>query len=420
MALNIIPITARSSAVAQSTPADNNKFKFTVKRLQDLPASAATILKGKNKGELTNTYYWDTQQGGLCLRVTPKGAKSYVLRRRINGKSERITLGKFDAITLQAARDAAGRYSGKIAAGVDVIAERKAARTKGVTAGELFTAWLRGAKTRQLRTWAEDERLWELHLKKKFKSTEAGAITSLDIQRLIDKIGKDKPRTANKCAALLSRIFNYSIKRGLFTSINPCQAVDRMPEQSRDRFLKPDEIPVLIDAVMGEEEPWRGYFLMLLYTGARRSSVLGMQWRDIDLDGGVWHLPAWASKNGKAVTIALTLQAVELLQGVLPDKINDFVFPSITSDSGHIETPTKPWKRICERAGFDDLRIHDIRRTVGSHLAASGANGFVISKALGHINPRSAEVYARLTVDPVREALSGIQAGWADDAVGGE
>jgi integrase len=66
------------------------------------------------------------------------------------------------------------------------------------------------------------------------------------------------------------------------------------------------------------------------------------------------------------------------------------------------------WSRAsrgCGYAGLDDVRLHDVRRTVGSWLASAGASGFLIQKALGHASIQSAAVYARLDLDPVRRAL---------------
>lgn len=381
-----------------------SKFRFTTQRIEKLKSP----VKGCK-------YYYDTEINGLCVRVTATGAKSYVLYRKINGTPGRITLGSTASIKLDAARKAAEQLNGKLAAGVDIVKERREDRKKEVTLKELYEAWLRSAKTRQLRSWREDENLWKLHIKPNMANKEAASITTLHVQRIVDKIAEKHPRTSNKVLALLSRIYNHGIKKGLFININPVGAVDRVPEQSRERFLKPDELPIFIASVEQEDEPWKGYFKILLFTGARKTAAASMRWQDIDFKGSVWHVPSWDSKNKKSLAVPLVPEAAAVLNKIKETAVNDWVFPSSTSTSGHIETPTKPWKRICERAGFTDLRIHDIRRTVGSWLAASGASNFTISKALGHMSPRSADVYARLTVDPVREALGSITKGWKSE-----
>lgn len=82
-----------------------------------------------------------------------------------------------------------------------------------------------------------------------------------------------------------------------------------------------------------------------------------------------------------------------------------FVFPSSTSASGHLEEPKRGWQRIIERANIKDLRIHDLRRSLGSWQASTGASLSIIGKSLGHKNVATTAIYARLNLDPVRESV---------------
>jgi len=82
-----------------------------------------------------------------------------------------------------------------------------------------------------------------------------------------------------------------------------------------------------------------------------------------------------------------------------------FVFPG-PGKTGHYAEPKSAWKRILEKAGIKNLRIHDLRRSLGSWQAATGANLSVIGKTLGHKNTSTTAVYARLNLDPVRESMN--------------
>lgn len=73
--------------------------------------------------------------------------------------------------------------------------------------------------------------------------------------------------------------------------------------------------------------------------------------------------------------------------------------------NGHIVEPKKAWKRVLERAGIDDLRIHDLRRTLGSWQAKTGASLTIVGKSLNHKSPSTTAIYARLDLDPVRESV---------------
>ena len=68
--------------------------------------------------------------------------------------------------------------------------------------------------------------------------------------------------------------------------------------------------------------------------------------------------------------------------------------------------PEKPWRAFLQAAQIkENVTLHDVRRTLGSNLAKSGAAAAIISKALGHISPQSARAYVHLDVDPARAAI---------------
>jgi len=67
--------------------------------------------------------------------------------------------------------------------------------------------------------------------------------------------------------------------------------------------------------------------------------------------------------------------------------------------------PKSGWKRILTRAGLQDLRIHDLRRTLGSWQAATGSSLHIIGKSLNHKNPSTTAIYAQLNIDPVRKSV---------------
>lgn len=138
-------------------------------------------------------------------------------------------------------------------------------------------------------------------------------------------------------------------------------------------------------------------------TAARKSNVLSMHWSNINLVDQTWYIPD--TKNGEPHLVPLTQKAMMILQRRREQSDSEWVFPSSTSSSGHLQEPKKAWKRICKKANLTDLRIHDLRRTAGSWMAISGASQYVIGKALNHKSPESTAIYARLSLDPVREFM---------------
>jgi integrase len=164
-------------------------------------------------------------------------------------------------------------------------------------------------------------------------------------------------------------------------------------------------LPSFFRALAKEEnETLRDYVLLSLFTGARQANVLGMKWEEIDFRGGVWHIPE--TKNGTPHLIPLTSESMAILRRRKDqaNTLDEFVLAT-TNKLGHLSHPKTGWKRILKRAGIKNLRMHDLRRTLGSWQAATGASLTVIGKTLNHKSPTSTAIYARLTLEPVRTAV---------------
>lgn len=144
------------------------------------------------------------------------------------------------------------------------------------------------------------------------------------------------------------------------------------------------------------------YILLSLFTGARRSNVLGMRWDQVDLAGRTWRIPR--TKAGRSQVIPLEDAEIAILERRRSDAGGSvFVFPS-ESASGHRTSVYIGWSCILAKAGIKDLRIRDLRRSLGSWMADTGASLPMIGHALDHSSPRSTMIYARLSLDPMREA----------------
>ena len=102
--------------------------------------------------------------------------------------------------------------------------------------------------------------------------------------------------------------------------------------------------------------------------------------------------------------VPLIPEALEILQRRKGTASSVFVFPG-SGKSGHLQEPKKAWRRICTHAGLEDVRLHDLRRTMGSFQAITGASTAIIGKSLGHKSVEATAVYSRLTTDPVRDSM---------------
>ena len=384
----------------------DTKFNFTKNRLVELsPPDSGRV------------YYYDTGCDNLALCVTETDAKTFYRYGRINGRPVRMKIGKFPTFSVENARTICKSLNGDIAKGEDPHAARMA-KNKVKTLKELFDDWLPHAQQRK-RSWANDQRMFNKYFTA-WHNWKLPSITVAAVAGWHSEIGrKHGPIQANRCKALLRTLFNHAETIG-YTSKNPCRNIKSFDEQSRERFLLPDEMQAFFKAVIAQEPKWRDFFLLCILTGQRKGNVQSMQWVEIDLINGIWTIPAAKSKAKKSITVPLSPPALAIVKRRYAENQAEkapspWVFPGRAGKC--IFDPTKPWKSILAKSGIENLHIHDLRRSLGSWQAALGSSLAVIGKSLGHNDLESTQVYARLQLDPVRESVT--KAGAAMLAAGG-
>jgi integrase len=372
---------------------DQNAFTFTHSRLE--------AIKPPKTGRDS---YRDAKVAGLTFVITANASQSFYFYKRINGKPSRIRIGSYPDISIDEARKEAQKFNGEIAKGENPHTARRN-KTAVPTVTELFEYWLATHGKVHKKTWEDDVRMFNKYCVPLHKK-QLTQLTKPDIIKWHQKLGeKHGTYQANRAFQLLRSLFRYGDEIG-YHGQNPCSGVRKFPEESRERFLMPDELKKFYEAVMEEEPLWRDLLFMLLLTGQRKRNVCKMQWKDLDLTRGLWYVAGEQLKNGAPLVVVLSTQAVEILNMRLasPAKHADWVFPS-ERGIGSVVDPKKAWERVRERSGLTDVRMHDLRRTLGSWQALTGTSLQIIGKSLGHKSMKATEVYARLTTDPVREAV---------------
>jgi integrase len=182
--------------------------------------------------------------------------------------------------------------------------------------------------------------------------------------------------------------------------------VEKYSEVKRERFLSCEELAQLStvlddEATAGGSVPWIiGAIRLLIFTGARLNEVLTLRWDYVDLSRGMLLLPD--SKTGKK-TIYLNPPAIEVLRTLPKLQGNPYVICGGRKGE-HLVNLEKPWRAIRAKAGFDDVRLHDLRHSYASVAAASGLSLPVIGKLLGHSQAQTTARYAHLSADPLQQA----------------
>jgi len=388
---------------------------------------------------------WGDNPHGLGLRIYPSGRKAFILSYRVNGRKRLLTLGTYGVITLDEAQKKARKAIGNLDTN-DPLEERQKA-TQGETVKELCRAYLERHAKVEKKSWQDDERRINNRIIPLWGNLKAINIKRSDVAAIHSKIGKNHRYEANRLLALISKIFELGRVWGFTPDnhINPAGDIDHFKEKKRDRWVTHEELPKLAEAIDEEANIHAKYALWLyLLTGARKTEILTAKWNDLDWTRKELRLPD--TKSGNSHTIPLSEAALAILKRIPRIDGNPHIIPGLKTGS-HLVNISKPWSRVRSSAtvklwaenndkaaslietltkalerqpstkevrnaatfdlpsGMEDVRLHDLRRTVGSWLAQSGNSLHLIGRVLNHTNQSTTAIYARLGQDQAREAL---------------
>jgi integrase len=324
------------------------------------------------------------------------------LYRKISGRPERIALGLYPDLSVELARKKAAELNGLIANGENPAAQKRQVRDE-MTLKELFFQFGNHYAS-QKRTWSEMQREFNVYLHG-WHFRKISSVRRLDVLALQNTLKqKHGLYIANHIVRLLSSMFNRAAEWG-WNGENPVAHVSLFKETKRERFLLPQEVSRFFHAVDTEpNETIRDFIYVCLLTGARRANVQAMTWPQINFHLNIWTIPAAEAKGDETLTVLLLGPVLDILERRRKVATTQWVFPG-TGRTGHLVEPKGAWKRILKAGGLVDLRLHDLRRTLGSWQAMTGASLLVIGKSLGHKNMNSTDIYARLSNTAVRESL---------------
>lgn len=352
----------------------------------------------------------DTKTTGLILRVNPGGIKTFMFYRRVGYKLLRIKIGRLSDIPIEMARKTAIQLNSQIISGVNPNAIKRE-KTRELTFKELYQKYYTEHALISTKRPTAIKATIDFHLIPKIGNLKLSDITRQKMKELHLKQGETRGKIeANRVLDMARAVYNFGIREEYYKGENPCSGIKRFKSKSRDRFLSQEELKLFFEALTFEEQIYQDFFQLCLFIGARKTTILTMKYKDIDFSLKRWRLSEDETKNEDVNIHVLCDAAMQILQRRYDLNKHSpapsiYVFPG-NGLQGHLVDPKKSLNRIKNRMGVFDFHIHDLRRTLGSYMAITNASMPIISKALNHKSQVSTAIYARLSQEPIIEAVN--------------
>ena len=355
---------------------------------------------------------WDDEIAGFGLRVYPSGKKAFVLKYRDGqGTQCMLTIGDYGVFTLDGARAFAREKLVEVAKGTSPVEVRKEL-LRGDTVADLAMAFLAHVKAPtptkpngQASAYDTERRVMKV-LIPAWGTRKLVTITNDDMAAMKATYDVRKKFTeGNRVRALVSAMWNYGYIHKYVppSAPNPVVGVAMTQEVSRDRYVTPEELPRLMQAIENCPNIYiRAIIWLYLLTANRKSELMTAKWEHFDeLDAT---LMVFDTKNGTNQLVQLSTHAMAVIKQVPRMVGNPYMFPG-AKEGKHLVNLYKSWANVLREAKVSGVRIHDLRRTVGSYMAQAGVSIQLIGKVLNHKTMKTTAVYARHAQQDVRDAL---------------
>ena len=399
-------------------------------------AKTKTITIDVVKNLQAGSIQWDSKVVGFGVRRQRSEARTYLIKTSIDRRQRWLVIGRHGAPwTPETARREARRLMGLLASGDDLATLRDEGKA-ALTISELCDQYMENAAANKVltkignpkkaSTLATDRGRIERHIKPLLGSKRARDLTQQDVRGFLKDIAVGKTAVdvktirhgraivsggrgaATRTVGLLGGIMSYAVEQNMRTD-NPVRGISRYPDRKEERFLSPEEIGRLGDALTAAERDGVNIVALaaiklLLLTGCRKLEILTLQWNAVDFANSFLRLAD--SKTGKK-DVPLGLPAIELLESLPRLEGNLYVIPG-TKPGGHFVGLPKIWNRLRNQAELDWATLHILRHSFASMGASAGLGLPIIGRILGHRDASTTQRYAKVSADPAKAAVDWI------------
>lgn len=382
----------------------------------------------------TDRLVWDTEIAGFGLRIKPSGVKSFFVMYRVGrggwAQKRRVVIGKFPTFSVEDAREQARDWILKSKQGVDPETQVRVTEDAAVTVAQFLSRFMEEYCKPELAEGSVDnvEGYFRLHILPKLGKRRVVDVAQVDVFNLHRGM-HDHPANANRILSTLSSFFNFARDCGIRTKkasehdvdVNPCRGVEKYEEFERERYLMPEELLRLADALEKREQsdPQEVAFIrVILFSGMRRGEVLRLRRSRTDLNAGRTMIVSKTGKrrrkkDGSAERrkwVVLSTEACQILRSLPEVEDCDFFFPPQRQrgDTEHMSMPRDFWDEVRAEAKLfgetadDNFRLHDARHSFASFGVSTDGSLAIMQKLLGHSRISTTERYAHLADSPQR------------------
>ena len=364
--------------------------------------------------------------GNLYLRITPSGGKSWCFRYKrrnpVTGAdvTHWVGLGSEELLSLAEARARALEYRKLVRNGGDALAAeraRRAGHAGGRPFSDVMTAYLEAHRA----GWRSEKhaREWQTTLEQHAACLLPLSVTAIDtsaVLAVLRPLWNEKAETASRVRGRIENVLDYAGARGWRVGENPARWRGHLAKllPPRSKIAAVAHHPAVrwqdIGRVMARLAESRGTgarcLQFLILTAARSGEARGARWNEIDLDGGLWTIPAERMKAGRDHRVPLSEPALAILREMmaLKRRPDGLVFPGGKAGSPLSDVSLSKALAV---AGGGGATVHGCRSTFRDWCAeATGAPSAVAEAALAHANRDKVEsAYARTDHLERRRAL---------------
>ena len=381
-------------------------INFTKPAIEALPFS--------EKGKRSVYHDASRQSVGLQLRVTGS-TKTFFVQKRVAGIPQRVTLGRFPALTIEQARKQAAKALGQIAEGINPINERKRKKLAVKTLQDVIDDYLAVRTELKPRTRQDIVKTLKMVCPDWFALSLNKITPDMIVQRH-KRHGETRSKAgANLGMRYLRALFNfaaaqYQSQDGTpFITVNPVRKLSQTKAwfrvNRRQTVIKSHELGSWVNAVQGlANADIRDYFTFVILTGLRREEALGLCWSDVDFSGMTFTVRN--PKNHQDHTLPLSNHLLNILENRKLISVSEYVF---ANDKGQIISNFRyAMAKIKEETSIS-FCIHDLRRTFATVAESLDIPAYALKRLLNHADGSDVTAgYIVANVERLREPMQKI------------